>query len=55
MLACAKTTDDDLSGRIVEREGCDAYQWLLLISAHVQRHVPQIMEIKADRRFPHSR
>ncbi|MCE5307326.1 MAG: DinB family protein [Acidobacteriales bacterium] len=55
MLAYAKTTDDDLRGHIVERERCDAYQWLLLISTHVQRHILQIMEIKADRKFPHPR
>ncbi|HWQ54626.1 MAG TPA: DinB family protein [Bryobacteraceae bacterium] len=30
----------------------DAYQWVLLISAHSARHVVQIEEIKADPRFP---
>ena len=52
MLQYARTTDDDLRGHVVEREGCDAYQWLLLISAHGQRHILQIREIKADPRFP---
>jgi hypothetical protein len=36
----------------VERQGCDAYQWALLISTHEQRHILQIREIKADPRFP---
>ena len=47
-----RTTDDDLRSRFVERQGCDAYQWALLISTHEQRHVLQIREIKADPRFP---
>jgi hypothetical protein len=29
-----------------------AYQWMLLISTHEQRHVLQIREIKADAKFP---
>jgi uncharacterized damage-inducible protein DinB len=52
MVRYARTTDDDLRAHVVEREGCDAYQWLLLISAHRQRHILQIREIKADARFP---
>jgi hypothetical protein len=52
MLEYARTTDDDLRSHIVEREGSDAYQWMLLISAHEQRHVLQIREIKADPKFP---
>ena len=46
------TTTDDLRNRIVERQGCDAYQWALLISTHEQRHILQIREIKADPKFP---
>ena len=30
----------------------DAYQWLLFISAHTERHTKQIEEVKADPRFP---
>jgi len=30
----------------------DAYQWLLLISAHSARHTAQIEEVKADPNFP---
>jgi DinB superfamily len=46
------TTSADLRAHIVERQGCDAYQWALLISTHEQRHVLQIREIKADGKFP---
>lgn len=48
------TTRDDLRSHLVERQGCDAYQWALLISTHEQRHILQIREIKADRAFPRS-
>lgn len=47
-----ETTTDDLRGHIVARQGCDAYQWALLISTHEQRHVLQIREIKAHPRYP---
>ncbi len=30
----------------------DAYQWVLLISAHCERHMKQIEEVKADPNFP---
>jgi hypothetical protein len=30
----------------------DAYQWLLFISAHTERHTKQIEEVKADPNFP---
>ncbi|HUR58279.1 MAG TPA: DinB family protein [Opitutaceae bacterium] len=30
----------------------DAYQWVLFISAHAERHTKQIEEVKADPRFP---
>ena len=52
LLQYIKTTSDDLRGHIVQRQGCDAYQWALLISTHEQRHVLQIREIKANPRFP---
>ncbi|MFB3825367.1 MAG: DinB family protein [Bryobacteraceae bacterium] len=52
MLRYARTTNDNLRGHVVQREGCDAYQWFLLISTHEQRHVLQIREIKADPKFP---
>jgi hypothetical protein len=30
----------------------DAYEWLLFISAHSERHTKQILEVKADPGFP---
>lgn len=47
-----KTTSDDLRSRVVARQGCDGYQWALLISTHEQRHILQIRETKADPAFP---
>lgn len=32
----------------------DAYQWVLFISAHTERHTKQIDEVKADANFPKS-
>jgi hypothetical protein len=52
LLEYVKTTDDDLRDHFVERQRSDAYQWVLLISTHEQRHILQIREIKADPRFP---
>lgn len=52
LLHYARTTNEDLRSRIVPRQGCDAYQWALLISTHEQRHILQIREIKAATDFP---
>jgi hypothetical protein len=52
LLQYVRTTNDDLRNRVVERQRCDAYQWALLISTHVQRHILQIREVKADAKFP---
>jgi hypothetical protein len=52
LLQYVRTTNDDLRDRFVPRQGCDAYQWALLISTHEQRHILQIREIKADPTFP---
>jgi uncharacterized damage-inducible protein DinB len=30
----------------------DAYQWVLLVAAHTERHLNQIAELKADANFP---
>jgi uncharacterized damage-inducible protein DinB len=46
------TTKDDLRRHLVARQGSDAYQWVLLISTHEQRHILQIREIKTARGFP---
>lgn len=54
LLEYIRTTDDDLRNRYVPRQGCDAYQWALLISTHEQRHVLQIREIKTSKGFPRS-
>jgi hypothetical protein len=54
ILQYVGTTDDDLRGHLVFRQDCDAYQWLLMISTHEQRHVLQIREVKADPKFPRS-
>jgi hypothetical protein len=48
------TTRDDLRRFIVERQGCDAYQWALMISTHEQRHILQIRELKTHPSFPKS-
>ena len=54
LLHYARTTKDDLRNGFVARQGCDAYQWALLISTHEQRHILQIREIKMDPKFPRS-
>ena len=52
LLQYVRATKDDLRGRLVDRQNCDAYQWALLISTHEQRHILQIREIKANPKFP---
>ena len=52
MLDYARTTDQDLRGHAVQEWRVDAYQCLLEISTHTQRHILQIREIKADPKFP---
>jgi hypothetical protein len=52
MLDYARNTDDDLRAHAVPEWGVDAYQCLLEISTHTQRHILQIREVKADSRFP---
>jgi hypothetical protein len=47
-----RDTQDDLRSRLVERQRSDAYQWALLISTHEQRHILQILEIKAHPKYP---
>jgi hypothetical protein len=47
-----RATRDDLRNRYVERQRSDAYQWALLISTHVQRHILQMRAIKAAPGFP---
>jgi hypothetical protein len=52
MLKYIRTSSEDLRAHYVERQGSDAYQWLLLISTHEQRHILQIRELKANPKFP---
>ncbi len=47
-----KTTSDDMRRHVVQRQGCDAYQWALMISTHEQRHILQIRALKSDPGFP---
>src|SRR5882672_1895335 len=50
-----KTTNDDLRDHFGTHPvfgPLDAYQWILLISAHSERHTKQIAEVKADPNFP---
>jgi hypothetical protein len=45
----------DLRGHAIDSplgKKLDAYQWLLFISAHSERHTKQIEEVKADPNFP---
>ncbi len=52
LLAMARSTNEDLRAHAVPDWGVDAYQCLLEISAHEQRHILQIREIKASAGFP---
>lgn len=52
LITYIQTTDAELRSHIVARQGCDAYQWALLIVTHEQRHIHQIREIKASSGFP---
>ena|SRR5947209_2159622 len=52
LLDMARSTNDDLRGHAVPEWGVDAYQCLLEISTHEQRHILQIREIKASAGFP---
>ena len=52
ILEYARSTDEDLRGHLIDKEGTDAYQWVLMISTHAQRHILQIHEIKASAGFP---
>lgn len=50
-----RTTRDDLRSHFAPASAAgtlDAYQWILLISAHSGRHVAQINEIKANPKYP---
>jgi uncharacterized damage-inducible protein DinB len=53
-IAYLKSTPD-LRTHVVDSpigQPLDAYEWLLFISAHSERHTKQILEVKADPNFP---
>jgi hypothetical protein len=54
MLTYIRSSQDDWRHHLIPEWDRDAYQWLLMISAHSQRHILQIREIKHDAAFPHS-
>lgn len=54
-IAYVNETSDDLRSHFLPHpilKTLDAYQWLLLIAAHSERHTFQINEVKADPKFP---
>jgi hypothetical protein len=54
-LEYIRTTQDELRTHFTksgEGPDMDAYQWILLISAHTDRHVQQIQEVKAAPGYP---
>jgi len=53
-LKYAKTTTEDLRNHIIDLPfgKVDAYQFMLFMAGHSQRHLLQIKEIKADPGFP---
>jgi hypothetical protein len=52
MLTYIRTNQDDWRHHLIPEWDRDAYQWMLMISAHSQRHLLQIREIKHDAAFP---
>ena len=50
MLDYARTTNEDL--RAHQYGYHDVYQWFIMISTHMQRHILQIREIKASPGYP---
>ena len=55
-IAFAKTAPDDIRNHCAKSPvgtNCtDTYQWLLLIASHSERHLAQLLEVKADPNFP---
>jgi len=54
-IAYVRDTQDDLRAHFFDHpvlKTMDAYQWILLISAHSQRHTAQLKEVKANPNFP---
>ena len=55
-LEYATKTSDDLRARVGDSPlgPLDAYQWLLFVGAHTERHLGQMREVKAHAQFPKS-
>lgn len=54
-IAYVQTTQDDLRGHAVPHpifKQLDAYQWVLLLSGHAERHTLQLLEVKSMPGFP---
>lgn len=54
-IAYVQNTQDDLRHHVLPHPAMgplDAYQWILLIAAHSERHTAQIEEVKSDSEFP---
>ncbi len=52
-----KMTTDDLRSHFMDSpviKNMDAFQWILFLTAHSERHTKQILEVKADPAFPKS-
>ena len=54
-LEWVERTEADVRGHALphpEFKELDAFQWVLLLSAHTERHTLQILEVKAEEKFP---
>jgi hypothetical protein len=54
-IAYVRDTQDDLRAHVGDHpvlKTMDAYQWILLLSAHSQRHTAQLNQVKANPNFP---
>lgn len=57
-IAWVDKTDASLRDKVMPHPALgpmDAYQWMLMISAHSERHVLQILEVKASNGYPASK
>jgi hypothetical protein len=54
LIKYAKTTTDDMRNHVGQSAlgHMDAYQMMLLLSAHTRRHTDQILEVKSNASFP---
>ena len=54
LIEYIQSTNDDMRGHIAKMPfgNIDAYQLVLIISAHTNRHTQQLNEVKADPNFP---